>query len=76
MRFPSRWRFNPGTVLAMTLEICETGERMRAEGVVAGCEKAGERLWEVTVLFLDSPVGLANIRGKRVRMSKRLPGRL
>lgn len=52
MSFPSRWQFDPGMTLAMTLELC--GERERVEGVVVGCERRGERLWEVTVLFLEA----------------------
>ena len=62
MRFPSRWQFDPGTTLAMTLEISETGERAKVEGVVAGCEKAGEKLWIVTMLFIETPEGLAKIQ--------------
>jgi hypothetical protein len=62
MRFPSRWRFEPGTILALTLEICGTGERTRAEAVVAGCEEAGDRLWAVTVLFLNTAADVAKIR--------------
>lgn len=60
MSFPSRWQFNPGTTLALTLEICGTRERARAEGVVVGCEPAGEKLWSVTVLFLDTPSELGS----------------
>jgi hypothetical protein len=62
MRFPSRWQFDPGTTLAMTLEISDSGERAKVEGVVAGCEQAGERLWIVTVLFIETPEGLGKIR--------------
>jgi len=62
MCFPSRWQFDPGTTLAMTLEICDTGERARAEGVVVACERVGERLWAVTLLFLEAPQGLSKIR--------------
>jgi len=60
MTFPSRWRFDPGTTLAMTLEICGTGERTRAEAVVIDCEQKAERLWIITVLFLEagSPCGI------------------
>jgi len=55
--FPSRWRFDAGTTLSLTLEICGTQERARAEGVVAMCEPIGERLWAVTVVFLETPAG-------------------
>jgi Tfp pilus assembly protein PilZ len=58
MSFPSRWYFEPGTTLALTLEICGTGTRKKTEGVVAWCEETGERLWTVTVLFLDPLSGL------------------
>ena len=64
MRFPSRWQFSPGTTLAMTLEICGTEERARVEGVVVECEKTGERLWAVTLLFLGIDGELAKIRGE------------
>jgi len=63
--FPSRWQFDPGTTLALTLEICGTGERAKAEGVVAGCEQIGERLWSVTVVFLDTPEEMAKIRNSK-----------
>ena len=59
--FPSRWQFDPGTTLALTLEVCGTGERAHAQGVVAGCEPAGERLWSVTVVFLDIPAAMAKL---------------
>ena len=62
MLFPSRWRFEPGTILALALEISGSHERMRAEAVVAGCEEIGERLWSVTVLFLDAAEDLGKIR--------------
>src|SRR5580704_8677747 len=62
MRFPSRWCFDPGTTLAMTLEICGSGDRMRVEAVVAGCEKVDSRLWAVTVLFLNTPLGFGKVR--------------
>ncbi len=67
MSFPSRWQFEPGMTLAMTLEICETGERERAEAVVVGCERTGDRMWEVTVLFLEAAVGTAKGRGERMK---------
>jgi hypothetical protein len=66
VRFPSRWRFDPGTILALTLEICGTGERERAEGVVAGCDQIGERLWAVTLVFLDSTADMAKIRNSKL----------
>jgi hypothetical protein len=66
--FPSRWQFEPGTTLALTLEICGTGERVRAEGVVAGCEKAGERLWSVMVLFLETPSDMAKIKNSKLEI--------
>ena len=50
----------------MTLEICGTEDRARVEGVVVGCEKTGERLWAVTLLFLETPAGLAKIRNSKV----------
>jgi len=74
MSFPSRWQFDPGTTLAMTLEICGTGERARVEGVVAGCEKAGEMLWSVTVLFLETPVGLGKICNSKLEIRGDLSG--
>jgi hypothetical protein len=58
MRFPSRWCFEPGTILALTLELAETGERVQVEGVVVECECKGRRLWEITVLFMNAPAGL------------------
>ena len=64
--FPSRWEFDPGTVLALTLEIRESGERVRAEGVVAGCKWIAERLWEVTVLYLDTPNDMEKIRNSKL----------
>jgi hypothetical protein len=64
--FPSRWQFDPGTTLALTLEISGTGERGRAEGVVAGCEQVGERLWAVTVVFLDAPADMEKIRDSKL----------
>jgi hypothetical protein len=66
--FPSRWQFDPGTTLALTLEICGTGERARAEGVVAGCEKIGKRLWSVTVVFLEIPAEMAKIRNSKLEV--------
>lgn len=74
MRFPSRWQFDPGTTLAMTLEIAGTRERARIEAVVAGCEKAGERLWVVTVLFLESPEELEKIRNPKREILEGLSG--
>lgn len=68
MCFPSRWRFDDGTTLALTLEICGTEERARVEGIVVGCEKRGERLWAVTVLFLEIPAGLAKIRNSKLAL--------
>ncbi|HEX4086340.1 MAG TPA: hypothetical protein VHY22_15605 [Chthoniobacteraceae bacterium] len=62
MCFPSRWQFSPGTTLAMTLEISGTSERVRVEGVVVQCEPLGERLWSVTLLFLEAPADLVKIR--------------
>ena len=64
--FPSRWQFDPGTTLAMTLEICESGERERAEAVVVGCEQIGERLWSVTVLFLETAASMAKFRQSKL----------
>jgi hypothetical protein len=64
--FPSRWRFDPGTTLALTLEICESGERAHAEGLVAGCEKVGEKLWSVTVVFLEAPEEIEKLRNSKV----------
>jgi hypothetical protein len=60
--FPSRWQFDPGTTLALTLEICGSGERARAQGIVAWCEQIGDRLWSITVLFLDTPADIAKFR--------------
>ncbi len=74
MSFPSRWRFDPGTTLAMTLEICGTSERARAEGVVVGCERLGERLWSVTVLFLDTPTGFGKIQNPELEPSEDFSG--
>jgi len=68
MCFPSRWQFSPGTTLAMTLELCGTEERARVEGVVAECVKKGERLWLVTLLFLEIPGELAKIRGAKLEI--------
>jgi hypothetical protein len=64
--FPSRWQFDPGAILALTLEISGTGERARAEGIVVGCEQAGERLWSVMVLFLAPPTDMAKIRNSKL----------
>ena len=61
MCFPSRWQFEPGATLGLTLEICGSGERAKVEALVAGCEKLADRLWSVTVLFLGKPCGVANI---------------
>jgi len=66
IRFPSRWQFDPGTVLALAFEVSETGERARAEAVVAGCEKIGERLWAVTALFLGTPEDMEKIQAPAV----------
>jgi hypothetical protein len=46
----------------MTLEISGTSERVRVEGVVVQCEPLGERLWSVTLLFLEAPADLVKIR--------------
>ena len=66
MAFPSRWQFNVGAMLSLTLEICGTGERTRVECTVVGCEPlhAGQeaRLWTVTVLFLDTPVPVGKFK--------------
>jgi hypothetical protein len=61
MCFPSRWQFELGTVLAMTLEISGTHERTKTEGIVVGCEAIGKRLWGVTVLFLERTEGVRKI---------------
>jgi hypothetical protein len=74
MSFPSRWQFETGTTLAMTLEICGTRERAGVEGIVVGCEKIGERLWSVTVLFLETPVGLAKIRNPKPEIREDFSG--
>ncbi len=74
--FPSRWQFDPGTTLALTLEIRGTGERARAEGVVAWCERIGERLWSVTVLFLENPAEMAKIRNSKPEIPAPFRGRL
>ncbi len=66
--FPSRWEFEPGTTLALTLEICCTGERARAEGVVASCDQVGKRLWSVTVLFLDTSADMSKIRNSKLTL--------
>jgi hypothetical protein len=65
--FPSRWQFDPGTILALTLEISGTGERARAEGIVAWCAQAGERLWSVMVIFLETPADMAKIRNSKLK---------
>jgi hypothetical protein len=62
MCFPSRWEFEPGATLGLTLEICESGERAKVEVVVAGCERVADRLWSVTVLFLEKPCGVTNLK--------------
>ena len=72
MCFPSRWRFEPGTALALTLEISGRGERVRTEGVVVGCEPAGEKLWSVTLLFLDGPSELANLQNPKATIRDNL----
>ena len=74
--FPSRWQFDPGTTLALTLEVSGTGERAQAEGVVAGCEQVGERLWSVTVLFLDTPADMAKIRNSKLTIRDDFRGTL
>jgi Tfp pilus assembly protein PilZ len=74
--FPSRWKFDPGTTLALTLEICESGERARAEGVVAWCERLSERLWSVTVLFLETPADMAKIRNSKLELRSDFHGTL
>jgi hypothetical protein len=33
---------------------------------VAGCEQVGERLWSVTVVFLETPEEMAKIRNSKV----------
>jgi hypothetical protein len=66
--FPSRWHFEPGTTLALTLEICESGERAHAEGVVAGCEQVGEKLWSVIVVFLEVPADMEKIRNSKLEI--------
>jgi hypothetical protein len=66
MCFPSRWQFETGTALAMTLEICGTGEKAKAEGVVVGCERVEERLWSVTVLLLNTSADWAKIEEAKV----------
>lgn len=60
--FPSRWEFAPGAALELTLEIAGTGNRCKAQGIVVGCEPAHDRMWNITVLFLDPPTGLGNLR--------------
>jgi len=68
MCFPSRWQFEPGTILGLTLEISGSRERARVEGVVAGCEKVGDRLWSVMVLFLETPTDMAKIRNMNLEI--------
>ncbi len=68
--FPSRWQFHPGTILALTLEISGTGERARAEGIVAWCEQVDERLWSVMVLFLEPPADMAKIRNSNRKLHR------
>ena len=67
MRFPSRWRFDLGTTLALTLEVCGTVERARAEGLVVACEPIRESLWLVTVLFLQAPTDMRKLRNSEIR---------
>jgi len=74
MCFPSRWQFTAGTSLAMTLEICVSGERVRAEGMVVACDPIGERLWAVTLMFLEKPAELGKIRGSKVEMPEDMDG--
>jgi hypothetical protein len=76
MCFPSRWQFDPGTTLAMTLEICGGGKKVRAEGVVVGCEATGERLWSVTLIFLDAPVGLQEFKDSKFEIRGEVGGGL
>jgi hypothetical protein len=76
MSFPSRWQFDPGTTLAMTLELCCGGKKARAEGVVVGCEPIGERLWSVTLMFLDAPVGLQEFKDSNLEIRGEVGGGL
>jgi len=76
MRFPSRWQFQPGTTLAMTLEIAGTTTRAQVEGVVVECEKTGVRMWEVTVLFLEKPAGLGKLHGAKMEIREGIGGPL
>jgi hypothetical protein len=62
MCFPSRWQFEPGVTLGLTLEICGTGERARVEAVVACCDKIADRLWAITILFLEKPSALTSLK--------------
>jgi hypothetical protein len=73
MCFPSRWQFEPGATLGLTLEICGSGERAKVEAVVAGCEKVAEKLWTVTVLFLEKPCELANDHKSQTESSPDAP---
>jgi len=50
IRFPSRWQFDPGTVLALAFEVSEIGER----------------LWAVTALFLGTPEDMEKIQAPAV----------
>lgn len=76
MSFPSRWQFTSGTTLAMTLDICGGETRVRTEGVVVGCEQIGERLWSVTMMFLETPINLAKIAGSKIEARGALGGTL
>jgi len=70
MCFPSRWQFEPGAILSLTLEICGSGERARVEAIVAGCEKVADRLWSVMVLFTDAPAGMEKLQNRPLALRR------
>src|SRR3989442_15327469 len=58
MHFKSRWQFDPGMQLAVTL-CCRNRAghlvHVDAEGIVVDCECIASRRWRVTLRFLETP---------------------
>jgi hypothetical protein len=58
MRFQSRWRFQIGAQLIVSLPGVGTGDcdqKLQVEGIVVECEKTACRCYRTALFFLDLP---------------------
>ena len=58
MCFKSRWQFELGTELAISLASNEGDgqfNRIHAQGTIVGCERVSPKCYQITLLFVDFP---------------------